>query len=142
MDPADLAATTAAFERGYAAADELQQYFQQHPGVPIGVDPEPHPDDWYRRPVGLGYSSPPPPVLVYEADVPGLVPHVLPTPAAFDYQAPQSVTGSTHGWGLVPGPGAGSPGPGAGSPGGGLVYMGPGDTPRRSLWQRLLGRRG
>jgi hypothetical protein len=134
MDPADLAATTAAFERGYADADERQRYYQQHAGVPAGWDAPPHPDDWYRRPRGLGYSNPPPEIAVFQADEPSPVPAPVPVPLAFDASAPPSVTGSSHAWGQVPGPDTGNPG-------GGLVYLGLGDTPRRSLLDRLLGRR-
>jgi len=133
MDPADLAATTAAFERGYAAANELQQYFQQHAGVPIGWDPPL--DATGLAPAGLGYSRPPRADVVFAGPEPGLAPHVLPVPEAFDVSAPASVTGSVHAWGQVPGPDGGGPG-------GGVVYAGLGDTPapRRNLLSKLLGR--
>jgi hypothetical protein len=134
MDPADLAGITAAFERGYADADERQRYYQQHAGVPIGWDAEP--DSGGLAPAGLGYSRPPRPDAVYEADVPGLAPHVLPVPLAFDASAPPSVTGSSHAWGQVLSPGSGNPGSL-------IIYAGVGDEPaprRGSLFRRLLGR--
>ena len=134
MDPADLAATTAAFDRGYAADRERQAYFQQHPGVPIGWDPPPDATDpWRSPPAGLGYSRPPRNDVVYAGPEPGLVPAPVPVPQAFDMGAPPSVTGSSHGWGMTPGPGVGSPA---------VVYVGLGDAPapRRSLWARLTGK--
>jgi hypothetical protein len=135
MDPAELAETQAAFERGYAADRERQAYYSARPGegVPIGWDPPP--DSTGLAPAGLGYSRPPRADAVFVADDPGPVPHVLDVPMPFDLAAPPSVTGSMHAWGQVPGPGAGNPG-------GGLVYLGLGeDQPRRSLLQKLLRRR-
>jgi len=132
MDPAELAKTQAAFERGYQADRERQAYYQEHAGVPIGWDAPP--DTTGLRPRGLGYSAGVDPVAVYEGPRVGLSPVVVPTPEAFDLSAPASVTGSVHSWGQVPGPDVGNPG-------GGLVYLGTGEPPRRSLLDRLLGRR-
>ena len=65
-------------------------------------------------PAGLGYSRPPRADAIFEADKPGLIPHVLPVPLAFDDQAPVSVTGDVHGWGS--------------RPSSGVVYAGVGDA--------------
>ena len=127
----DYAEATAALAAAMQAADERQRYYTARPGegVPIGFDPPA--DPWRPAPAGLGYSRPPRPDAIYEADKPGLVPHVLPVPLAFDASAPESVTGSTHGWGIRP------------AGGDSVAYVGLGDAgpPRRSLFSRLLGRR-
>jgi hypothetical protein len=134
--PEDLAAAEAAFQRGYEADRLRQQYYQANAGVPCGWDPPL--DSTGLAPAGLGYSRPPRADAVYEGPQVGANPVMVPTPEAFDLSAPASVTGSVHHWGQVPGPDVGGPG-------GGIVYAGLGDgpaPPRRSLLQKLLGRRG
>jgi hypothetical protein len=131
MDPADLAATTAAFERGYADAAERQAYYQSNPGVPMGYDPPP--DPWRPPPRGLGYSAGVDPVAVYVADQPSLAPSVLPTPPPVDLSTGPALTGATHGgWQVYQRPAA---------PQDSVVYAGTGVPRRRSLFARLLGRR-
>jgi hypothetical protein len=116
------AETVAAFAAGYAAADERQAYYQANPGVPCGFEPDL--DANGQPPAGLGYQTPPDPVPVYEADSPGLVPHVLPVPPPVDLSAGPALTGATHG-GWAPRDS-------------GMVFASP--PRRRSLFNRLRGR--
>lgn len=96
--PDGLAMVQAAFDQGMRDWQERQDYYGSRPGqgVPCGVDPAP--DTSGLMPAGLGYSRPPRADAIFEADKPGLIPHVLPVPLAFDDQAPVSVTGDVHGW--------------------------------------------
>jgi hypothetical protein len=138
MDPADLAVITAAFERGYADAAERQRYYSQQPGgVLMGWTPEL--DATLLAPAGLGYGRAPRADAIFEADAPGLVPHVLPVPVAVDLSAGPALTGATHGgWGLLVR--AADMLAGAAASDGGAVYIGAGVPRRRSLFSRLLGR--
>jgi hypothetical protein len=126
--PDVLARAQVAFDQGMRDWQERQDYYGSRPGqgVPCGVDPAP--DTSGLMSAGLGYSRPPRADAIFEADKPGLIPHVLPVPLAFDDQAPVSVTGDVHGWGS--------------RPSSGVVYAGVGDArpPRRSLFARLTGR--
>jgi len=79
----------AAFAAGYAAASEAESFWTSRPGEGVRL-PCGGPG------AGLGYAAPPDPVPVFEADNPGLVPHVLPVPQP-DASPPESVTGAAHG---------------------------------------------
>lgn len=123
-DPA--AEAQAATAAGMAAFRERQDFYMAHPeGVAAGW--EPPPDSTGLPPAGLGYANPPPPAGVYVADRPGLVPVVLPVPAAVDMSAGPALTGCTHGGWAPPG-----------RAGDGVVLVSP--PRRRSLWARMTGR--
>jgi hypothetical protein len=129
---ADDAEARAAMAAGMAAFRERQDFYTANPGhgVPAGADPPPDP----RRPepAGLGFSRPPGGDRVFTGPVPGMVPGPLPVPAAFGADAPASVTGSSHGWGLPPDT--------ARDAGPAVVYADAGRPPRRGLLGWLLGR--
>jgi hypothetical protein len=129
MYASDPAAAQAAMAAGLADFEQRQQFYGQHPeGVAMGFDPPA--DPWRPPPHGLGYSTGVDPVAVYVADSPRLVPQVLPVPVPVDTSAGPALTGMTHGgYGYQPAPAAP-----------GVVFVSPAAKPRRSLWNRLLGR--
>jgi hypothetical protein len=89
-----IAETQAAFEAGYQAAQERQDFYTSRPGEGVRLvvdDPPASPGS-----VGLGYRLPPPPIPIYVADSPGLTPQVLPVPVP-DVDVPPSLSGATHG---------------------------------------------